>query len=34
MVSLYSPGKMSPLMTWGELGETPLRLDRSYMIPQ
>ena len=24
----------SPLMTWGELGSTPLRIDRSYKIPQ
>ncbi|CAD8111920.1 unnamed protein product [Paramecium primaurelia] len=36
MLGLFSPAPQNmktPLMTWGELGETPVQLDRSYMIP-
>jgi protein DGCR14 len=33
MLAMPSPAPnqlKTPLMTWGELGETPLRIDRSY----
>lgn len=35
MLTMPSPAPnmlKSPLMTWGELGETPLRIDRSYKV--
>lgn len=36
MLTMPSPAPnmlKSPLMTWGELGATPIRIDRSYKIP-
>ena len=35
MLSMPSPAPerlKSPLMTWGELNETPMRIDRSYNV--